>query len=212
MTLTTAPKLLPVSLNEIKSALHIESDINADDAMLMAFLRTAVDQCENETRLALISQTWTIFRDAWPYKSTMDDGLWEGVREGAFIQTVGTALELPKAPLQSITHVKTYADDDTATTWSSSSYFVDTASKPGRLVARVGQTFPAPTRTANGIEIQFVAGYGDTGNDVPQAIRDGLMQFIKALYDCDGDEGGAKACAPGRVAYSLWRPYRILKF
>ena len=212
MTLTTAPGPLPVSLNEIKAGLRIESDIVADDAMLMAFLRTAVDECENNTKLALITQTWTIFRDAWPYKSTMDDGLWEGVREGAFMQELGHDVDLPKAPLQSITHVKTYDDADTATTWSSSSYYVDTASKPGRLVARLGQTFPAPTRTANGIEIQFVAGYGDTGNDVPQAIRDGLIQYVKALYDCDGDEGGAKACAPGRVAFSLWRPYRILKF
>ena len=203
LTRVAAPVALAVTLAELKSQLRLDAEDTGQDASLMGHIRTAVDRCESFTRRALITQTWTLFMDDWP--AARDDGLWEGVRDGADIRTAADAVGIPKPPLQSIAHVKTYDDGDTAATWSSNNYFVDTASEPGRLVARVSQAFPVPTRAANGIAIQYVDGYGDNPADVPQAIRDGLLNAATELYECGGIE------QPCRAAEALWRPYRVLR-
>ncbi len=212
LTLITPPAALPLSLGEVKSALRVGDDQTLDDAQLMAYLRSAVDAFENFSGRALITQTWTMWRDAWPLRSSLDDRLWEGVRVAADLAAPSRAVEIPKPPLQSVVHVKTYDDSDVATTWAAGNYFVDTASEPGRLVARVGVNFPTTTRAANGIEIQFKAGYGDSGNDVLQPIRDGLLRMVASLYECAGGEERMAKSDLTKAAELLWRPYRIIGF
>ena len=69
---------------------------------------------------------------------------------------------------------------------------------------------PAITRAANGLEIQFVAGYGDDPHDVPEPIRLGLLQLVAGLNENRGDcPMGELVTASG--AGDLWRPFRILQ-
>lgn len=207
LTLVTPPATLPLSLNEAKAHLRLEDDQTADDAAIMALVRAAVEQCEQFTGRALMTQVWSLFRDAWPGR--LVEPLWEGVRIGADLATPARAVELPKPPLQSVVHVKTYDESDVGTVWSSGSYFVDTASEPGRLVARTGQVFPTTIRASNGIEIQFSAGYGSNPADVPQDLTSGLLRLVAHLYERRGDDP-ADAMGPSGAA-SLWRPYRVVR-
>ncbi|NIP96558.1 MAG: hypothetical protein GWO24_25240, partial [Akkermansiaceae bacterium] len=90
--------------------------------------RTLAEQVQGR---ALITQTWDLTLDGWPAK-------------GYF--------ELPRAPLQSITSIKYYDEDDTEATVDSGTYFVDIASEPGRVVLNSGESWPSTTlRPVNGV-------------------------------------------------------------
>jgi uncharacterized phiE125 gp8 family phage protein len=108
--------------------------------------------------------------------------------------------------LVSVTHVKSYDDSDTATTFDSAKYFVDTANTPPRIVLRDGQSWPTGLRAANGLEIQYVAGYGSNDTDVPEPLRLAIMQIITANYENRGDE----AVKMPSIVNSLVSPYKVL--
>jgi hypothetical protein len=209
LQLTAPPARLPVDLNELRAQLRLDDDQTVEDAILLAALRSATEACETFTRRSLITQTWTYFRDAWPGG---DNGapLHEGWREAALGKSSVRALVLPRPPLQSVIHVKTFAEDDTEVLWPASEYFVDAAGLPGRLVARAGQAFPAPGRAANGIEVRFVAGHGDTPGDVPARLRQGIVQLAAYHFENRGDNA-AEAALSASGAGALWQPLAVAR-
>jgi hypothetical protein len=212
LTLISGPAVVPVSLNEAKAHIKVEDNQIADDAIITAQIATAVGACERFTGRALISQTWTLLRDAWPAAWHPGRGPnWDGVREGPIseVRSAARELELPKPPLQQVTHVKTYDEEDTAVLFPATSYFVDTAADPGRIVLRSGAAAPAATRAAGGLEVQFVAGYGDAPHDVPEQLRLGMLQLVAGLNENRGDRPvGTLISESG--ASALWRPFRVL--
>ncbi|MHA1599899.1 MAG: head-tail connector protein [Alphaproteobacteria bacterium] len=195
LTLTAPPSVEPVTIAEAKAFLRV--DISDDDALIAALVTAAREACERFTGRALVMQTWTLFRDGWPGRA---------------------AIEIPRPPLLSIVHVKIYDDTDTATLWPAGSYFVDTASEPGRLIARNGAVLPSATRTAAGIEIRFVAGYApdesaspsDVTGNIPGDLVEGIRRLVAYLYENRG-ECGADEMAALSGATLLWRPYRVMK-
>ncbi len=207
LRLDAAAVALPLTLAEIKVHLGEDEGSTAQDATLLAYLRTSVAAAESFTGRALITQFWTLVLDAWPASSARP--LAEGWSEGPSWHGAAPDLYLPKPPLQAVAAVRTYDDQDAATLWLASNYYVDTVGEPGRIVPRAGQTWPAPTRSANGIEIDFRCGYGDRPADVPQPLRDGLLKLIEYLHDCGGTETGADVARASGAA-ALWRPYRVL--
>lgn len=206
LELVTAPQDVAIHLQEAKQHLHLDDDQTDDDALILGLVRTAIERAETFTGRVLISQVWRMFLDRWPGKAS--EVWWDGVREGpeTWLDPSPAEVDLPKPPLISVASVKTYDDDDAATTWAASNYFVDTASEPGRIVPRTGVPWPTTTRTANGIEITFTAGYGANPHDVPEAIRQGILEMVEKLYDdCDAEE------ASKGKAEALWQPYRLMR-
>lgn len=204
--LVTAPQQVPVSLQEAKAQLRLEDDNTGDDALIAGLIRSAIELAERHTGRVFITQVWRMFLDHWPGKPS--EVWWEGVREGpsTMLDPSPAEVSLPKVPLISVDHVKTYDDNDAATTWATTNYFVDSASEPGRIVPRTGVPWPTTTRTANGIEIQFTAGYGGNPHDVPEGIRLGILEMVSKLYDgCAADEA-----AKGRPE-ALLQPYRLMR-
>lgn len=178
--LVTKPASYPVTLQEVKAHCRVDSD--TEDAYLDLLISAATEYAEKTIGQALVHRTYKLFLDAWPGDG---DDWWDGVREGAIsdIRKTRNYVELPYPPLSSITHVKTYDDAGTPTTFASSGYFADTASVPGRLVLRIGSSWPTYSRAANGIEIQYVAGYGATQNGVPESARLAIMQLVALWYE-----------------------------
>lgn len=183
--LVTDYTVLPVTLAEVKNALKLSVSDTADDALLFGLIRTATDACQEYTGLSLLTQTWRRYLDCFPVKPME---WWDGVRQGALITEYRSSIELNKSPIQSVTHLKTYTDADVASTFAPSNYYVDTASKPARLVLRNTAIWPTDIlRVANGIEIEFIAGYGSSQNAVPHGLRQGILQHIAAMYENRGD-------------------------
>ena len=160
----------------------------------------------------LITQTWTMFLDRWPHRQRRGkDDWWDGVRQGSIATLFDPEreLEVPKPPLISVDLIRTFDDDDVATTYADTKYFVDTATEPGRIVLRDAAAEPAPTRVANGLEVQFVAGYGPDYADVPEDIRQGILRFILYAYENRGCD--AQVAMDSSGAAVLWAKDRILR-
>lgn len=211
LSLTTGPAVEPLSLADAKE--QLEFDGSDRDDFITALIVSARERCEKYTGRALITQTWTMYMDRWPnadgYSRTP---WWQGVRDGAVSELIGgrQALTIPKAPLQSITSIKAYDDSDTATTLASSAYYVDTATQPGRVVLRDSAATPTPTRVANGLEVVFVAGYGDAASDVPSALVQGMKMLVAHWFENREQVviGASVSQIPDGVQ-ATWRDYKL---
>lgn len=201
---TTAPTTEPLGLADVKSYLRVSG--SSEDPLLRTMIEAARMFCEEFTGRALITQTLTVTLDA---TNEIDDPLWEGTRTGPYINFYKDFITLPKPEVQSVTSVKTFADDDTATTLSSSKYYVDTSRDPGRVVLRTGETWPTALRVANAIEVVYVAGYG-AASAVPAPLKLGMMQHIAYLYDQRGDmKDYLQTRAMPPAVQNLYMPYKV---
>ena len=178
LDLVTAPAIEPITVAEVKNALRID---HTDDDTLIGFLITAArTSAEAYTRRAFITQTWKMFMDNFA-GFTNGYTYWQGINNLPISAiTISNSIEIPLPVLQSITHLKTYDDDDTATTFSSSNYYVAIYTgdfgQPGSITLRESNTWPTFSRVKDGIEIQFVTGYGTDATDVPQQIRMSIQE------------------------------------
>lgn len=177
----------PVSLSE--AALHCRVDTTTDHPALQAMIRAATKAAEQYLGRPILTRTYRQFFDAWP---------------------CGTELELRRSPLVSVTHVKTYDDADTATTFASSNYYVDTVSQPGRIVLRSAASWPTADRVANPIEVEYMAGYGTDPASVPADIRQAVLMLTANLYEHRGETvtGGAPDNDARQGAFDLLSMYR----
>jgi len=214
----TAPAFEPITTADARAFLRL--DDTAEDSVIAELIKVARHRCEGFTGRALVTQTWSLWLDEFPRDKSRRAQAWDGMAEGAIGDLLATRrfIEIPKAPLQSISWLKTYADDDTAATFAAASYFVDTKGEPPRLVLRSGYGWPAATRLANAIEIRFTAGYADDGSggspttetsataNVPPDIKEGIRRFVAHAYANRGDDGLEAVQASG--AAKFWRPYK----
>ena len=181
---TTDPAAEPITAEELDAHLRGDGVLASEEGDLLNTLITAArEYVEEFTRRALITQSWTLVMDAWP--SVKNDGLgwWDGVREGSISLGTQGYVELPVGPLQSVTSVTTYDDDNSSTVFAASNYFIDTNATPGQLILNTGTVWPVFTRTRNGIEIVYVAGYGDAATDVPGALRQAVKMLAAHWYE-----------------------------
>ncbi len=181
--LTTAATVLPLSLGEIKDYVGIADDDESHDAELKGALRAATGACERYTRRTFVTTTWTLWMDRFPGKALP---WWDGVRQMADTELTDLteSILIPRSPLISITHIKAHKQDGTETTVTSTDYIVDTASEPARVALKVSKTWPTDAlRAINGVEVEFIAGYGPVGSDVPEEIRRALLIMISDFHN-----------------------------
>ncbi|OPX87737.1 MAG: Phage gp6-like head-tail connector protein [Pelotomaculum sp. PtaB.Bin104] len=161
LKIKTQPASEPISLAEAKS--HLRVDGTDEDTFIDGLISAAREDCEDFQSRAYITQTWELWLDNWPGSDCID---------------------IPLPPLQSITSIKYYDTDGTEYTMATVDYFVDTKSYVGRVVLAYGKAWPSTTlRPANGVCIEFVAGYGDAAADLPAAVKQAMLLIIGDLYE-----------------------------
>lgn len=200
---TVPPAVEPVSLAEAKAHLRVAHD--SDDDLIAAHIAAARQMCEQHTGCAFINRTFKLYLDRWSGSPLSQ--WWDGVVEAADTNLLDAVLMLPKPPLQSVTAIRTYDAGGVASVFSASGYLVDAVSKPGRIVLADGASVPSPLRKVNGVEIEFIAGYGASASFVPQVLRQAVLQLVAYLYENRGDDPAAGLQASG--AANLLRPYRL---
>lgn len=213
-TLITPPAAEPVTLDDAKAQARVDTTV--DDALITSLVSAARAWCEQYTGRAFITQTWQMWLDLWPAAYEL---WWDGVRTGPITGLDEISyVSLPRPPLQSVTSVNYYDNEDNATLWDSSNYFVDTASQPGRLALRLGATWPIPSRLTNGIGITYVAGYGNDGDNVPLALKTAILQLVSHWYEHRGEAATAPTTRGNIIApmtpvplviQALLDPYRV---
>lgn len=169
----------PVSLDEAKNFLKVET--SDDDMLISSFIKSARELVERYLRRALITQTWEM---------VLDEG--------------GTMIVIPRPPLQSVTSIKTIAEDGTETVESSDKYIVELGfDSPGRVMLKSGQTWSIHRGFASFI-VEFVAGYGDQAQDVPEILRQAILQLTAYFYE----NRGVEEVIPLQIR-NLIHPYRV---
>lgn len=199
----TAETAYAVTQAEIKAWCKIDS---SDDDTAVALIERAVHNWAKEyTSRTLTTVTYNLFIDT-VYES--DIPIQEGFYVGYDGRSNKRSIDLPKSPVASVTHIKYYDDADTATTFATSNYYLDTASIPARILLRKGSSYPTSLRVANGIEIRYVAGYGAT-TTIPYDIKSACLAYASYLFEHRGDLLDGKRILAPTSATQLLEPYRI---
>lgn len=204
------PEIEPVTLCNLKDQLRISG--TNEDALLAMYIASAREQIEEMTGLAMITQQFRLTLDHWPNGRR---AWWDGVQSGAIGDIEGAnaynAIELPRYRLQSVDAMRVFSIDGVSQSVSLSDFVIDTQQKPGRLVLRSNATWPVALQTANAIEIDYTAGFGDTSDDVPAALKLAVMQMAASLYQHRGDECSVADAFMISGAHSIVRAYRVAR-
>lgn len=181
LTIVTPPAVEPISIAEVRERLPIGDETDAQLADMIAAARERIDGRDGSLGRALITQTWDLWLDRFPARCRDGSG-W---------------IELPLAPVQSVTHVKyTDAAGVEQTMAVDVDYQLDLNSEPARVLPPYGGAFPCPRAAPNAVTARFVAGYGDAPGNVPQRIRQHLFDvMLYWMESCD--------CKPGPVSAAL---------
>ena len=159
LVLTATPAVEPVSLAEAKAHLRVDSD--HEDALIGQLVAAARLYVERALGLALITQGWSYFLDAWPRSS---------------------CVALPISPVQSVASVTLHEASGGTVAVAPENYAVDALSQPARILFKGAPPQFLP-RELNAFEIAFNAGYGDEAEDVPQPIRQAILLLIAHWFE-----------------------------
>ncbi|QND52396.1 hypothetical protein HB779_11120 [Phyllobacterium sp. 628] len=178
----TPPAVEPVALAELRQFLRLQGE--NDDALVSGLLKAARETLEAQTGLALIRQSLRLYIDRWP-----TDG----------------RIRIARYPVQSVICITAYQRDGTPINIPKSDIWIDAASRPACLhLSELGRE----SKLA-GIEIDFVAGFGETGADVPDALKHALMTLVAHWYEFRGVYGPADHPVSLTPAFdravALWR-------
>lgn len=206
LKIKTPPSLEPVTLEETKKLLRI--DDSNDDSLISSMITAIRRQAEEWTRRSFVAQAWTLWLDEINIGNKALDG-----KE--------RVIEIPRPPLRSVVFVKTYNAENAPSVFDASRYFVDASSSPARIALNEKNFWPRPLRKINSVEIEFISGYGPGARDVPEGIRQGMLQWIKLLFAnksklYESDESTPGLLEMNRVPIPplvrmLWEPYRLIQ-
>lgn len=158
------------------------------DPELVRLITAVRERAELATQRALITQTWDLVLDQFPC-----DGF----------------IEIPKAPLSSITHVKYRDTGGTLQTWTSTNYVVEAPAGPrarrGRVALAFGVTWPATYGQAGDVQVRFISGYG-AASAVPSLLKQAMLIDLAMLYEQREQviTGTIVAELPGGVSDIYW--------
>lgn len=170
MTRIAAPAVEPVTLAEAKA--HLRVTDTAEDVLIANLIKAAREEVEAAAGIALISQDWRLYLDCWPPSGIV---------------------RLRKHPVQLVIQVTVYNLEGIAESIVPPAPNLDRATQPARFA--VPDTAKAPGRAMNGIEIDFRAGFGDTGVDVPDGLKRAMLLLVGHWFEHRGAQGSDSQAA-----------------
>jgi uncharacterized phiE125 gp8 family phage protein len=154
--LLAGPAEEPVSLGEAKAFLRV--DDSAEDGLITTLIGAARLHVEGVTGRALLAQSWRVVLDGWP-----DD----------------RQVKLPVTPFMAVTEVNAYDTAGGAHELPLAQFM----SEPDRLLLPNTVAGMPVLRERQGIEIDYVAGFGTEPEDVPADIRQALLLLVGYWFE-----------------------------
>lgn len=183
--LIAPPMAEPLTLAEIRA--HLRIDHNDDDAMLANLAAVARNHLETALSLCLMTQGWRLYLDDWPQHGIV---------------------ELPLHPVLGVTDIRIY-DGAGNPQAGLVAHELDRASRPARLF--IANPL-APGQAMNGIEIDFSAGFGDSGADVPDGLKRAMLTHVALMYEASGAVGADQQPAAIPDGWErLVAPFRLMR-
>lgn len=155
LTRISAPGADAVSLEDAKA--HLAVIGSSDDALLQRLVNSAITQFdgpEGKIGRCLISQSWRLDLNGF----------------------VGN-IRLPLPPVISVSGI-TYVASGTPVTLDPSEYSVAGLGSADHCVIAPVSRWPS----ASSVSIEFVAGFGDDADDVPEDIRNAILSVVASSY------------------------------
>lgn len=163
VTRSVEPAVEPITVDELKEHLRIESDFTADDTYLGIIISAARWSVEDFTGRTLIDTTFVFNYRAWSNR-----------------------LYLQRGGVSSISSVKYRDSDGTLQTVATADYELSPLGD-GEAECVMLSSFNEPTLydepVNNRIQVTAVAGYGEAGTDVPKPLVQGVYYMAAHLYD-----------------------------
>lgn len=158
---------------------HLRLDADDEDNLIGALIVAARVSVETDIRRVTIEQSWRAFVETWP-----DAGI-----------------ELPVQPALSVDAVRAVDAESATTLLDAEDTNFDIADGSLQLVN--------PASGAVSYEVDFTAGYGAAGSDVPQPLRQAILLLVAHWYEhrsavADADD----ATATPLGVRALVAPYR----
>lgn len=176
-TLITAPAGEPITLIEAK--LQCRVDTADEDDLINALIVTAREQAEHRLGRALITQTWLMTLEWFSSNPIRQPGSRYEVE--SYLNTC-REIKLPLSPLQSISFIKYLDSNGDLQTLANTEYQVITSELIAKVLPAYEKTWPSTRCQPESIQIQYIAGFGDTAADVPSSIKTWMKMAIESLY------------------------------
>jgi uncharacterized phiE125 gp8 family phage protein len=178
LTIRTPPAEEPVSLAMAKQALRLAH--GEEDGFIATLIAAARQAVEARAGLALVSRAARERLDAWRTKD-------------------GRAGLLSLGPVSAVDAVRITDAAGVRQVVDAARYALDGAADPPRLLFKDG--LPMPARSLDGVEIDYVAGFGAPAV-VPAALQEAVLLTVAAFYE---NRTGDRVLPP--LAAGLIAPY-----
>ncbi len=188
---TTAPASEPVTAAELADLLKVSQ--GDEGAVLTKFLEASRARCEVYTGRVFISRICSLWLDFFP---------------------PARIINLPISPVSAIASVAWFDEDDVEAAVDSADYVKDLVGSPARVAFKRAFSFPGPLRVANGLRVNFTAGYG-AATDVPEAIKKAIRLTAAEMYEARGTQRENGPYTPSGVlpadALALLDAFRVVR-
>jgi uncharacterized phiE125 gp8 family phage protein len=154
---TVAPAVEPVAVSEAKAFLRLSG--TAEDELLAGLIKAAREDVERATGLALIEQDWRLALDCLP---------------------ANDVVLLLRHPVREVISVTAYDGEGEVSPVNPGDYQADLVSRPARLLFL---NRPPAMRAMNGLEVDFRAGFGESGIDVPDLLRRAILVLVAHWHE-----------------------------
>lgn len=152
-TVVTGPTAEPITLAEAKRQLFLAESDTSNDAELVNRIQAAREQWEADTDTVMLTQTLSVTAD--------------GFR--------GREIHLPSGPIQSVTSVQYYDENDSQQTFSSASYSLN--APEGEIELDWNATWPVTAIRWDAVTVTYVAGKTSLSS-VPAIAKQAMLLLI----------------------------------
>jgi len=156
--LLSGPTGEPVSLDEARAFLRVDG--TDEDGLIATLITAARLHVEGVTGRALLTQAWRVVLDRLPECGVV---------------------ALPVAPCASLTAITAY--DAAGEPTSLDLDAIQLSADPAQVLLPAGYGMPIALRQRQGIELDYVAGFGDDPADVPAALRQTLLLLVGYWFE-----------------------------
>lgn len=156
----SGPAVEPLALADVKA--HLRLTDAAEDEYVAGLVKVARDHLERATGLVPVTRRYRLHLE-----SVSEDGV----------------ILILKGPVQGIDRIQVYDAAGNPQDVPASGFFVERDGVPARLVTPPGLLAPL---AANGLDVEFTAGFGATAPDVPDSLRRALLLHVAQMYEYRG--------------------------
>jgi uncharacterized phiE125 gp8 family phage protein len=160
------PAVKPLLVSDVGS--QVRNDLSEENVLVELYIAAVTAKAEAYIKRALITQTWELSLDMFPLSCTLSGRM--------------SQIKLPMAPVQNVISIK-YVDSNGDIQTVAPSDYILTDDDPNTLVPVYGKYWPATRIQPGAVKIQYVAGFGDQAENIPEAIRAWMLLNVANLYE-----------------------------